>query len=122
HLILEKNNFLTELFLTMHSVDFQQLQGGYLGHSEREFSGTSHLVFYLKRDIENTFKKYLKVPENEKQEWLNKRIIIAQEYYNNILKIKYSAIEDQYLLSYQQLQHQLTCQTSFYIPEDFNFE
>ncbi|CAG8795100.1 25426_t:CDS:2 [Gigaspora margarita] len=103
-------------------MDFQQLQGGYLGHSEREFSGASHLVFYSKRDIENTFKKYLEVPKNKKQEWLNKRIMIAQEYYNNILKIKHPAIEDQYLLSHQQLQYQLTHQTSFYIPEDFNFE
>ncbi|CAG8854683.1 9111_t:CDS:1, partial [Gigaspora margarita] len=122
HLTLEDDNFLTELFLIMHSVDYQQLQRGYLDYSLYELSSVSHLVFYLKRDVENTFKKYLKVSKNEKQEWLNKRIMIAQEYYNNIIKIKYPAIEDQYLLSYQQLEHQLTRQAAFYIPEDFNFE
>ncbi|CAG8460850.1 18251_t:CDS:2 [Cetraspora pellucida] len=123
-LTLEESKFPTELLSAMHSVDYQQLQGSYLDHSVRELSVASHLVFYLKKEVESTENEYLRVPENEKQEWLKKRTTIVREYYNNILKIKHPTIEDQYLLPQQQtsLQHQLTRQPSFVIPDDFNFE
>ncbi|CAG8529266.1 13409_t:CDS:2 [Dentiscutata erythropus] len=100
------------------------LQGSYLNHSVRELSVVSHLVFYLKKEVESTENEYLRVPENEKQKWLKKRTTIVREYYNNILKIKHPTIEDQYLLPQQQtsLQHQLTRQPSFVILDDFNFE
>ncbi|CAG8762920.1 10988_t:CDS:2, partial [Racocetra persica] len=58
----------------------------------------SYLVFYLKKEVENTKNEYLRAPENEKQEWLKKRTMI------------------------QQTSLQLTHQSSFAIPNDFNFE
>ncbi|CAG8558030.1 15118_t:CDS:2 [Dentiscutata erythropus] len=102
HLTLEESDFLSELLFVMHSVDYQQLQVNYLNHSTRELSITSHFVHYLKKEVDSTKNEYLRVPENGKQEWLNKKTKIIQEYYNNILKIKHPTIEDQYLLPQQQ--------------------
>ncbi|CAG8688771.1 4169_t:CDS:2 [Dentiscutata heterogama] len=97
-LTLEESDFPSELLSAMHSVDYQQLQGNYLDHSTRKLSLTSHLVHYLKKEVDSTKNEYLRVPENGKQEWLNKRTKIIREYYNNILKIKHPTIEDRYLL------------------------
>ncbi|CAG8494786.1 2628_t:CDS:2 [Racocetra fulgida] len=99
HLTLEQeNNFPSELISTLHSVDYAQLEGSYLDYSVRELSAASHLVFYLKREVEDTFNEYLGVPANKKQEWLNKWSKVIREYYNDVLKIKHPTITDQYLI------------------------
>ncbi|CAG8720346.1 3352_t:CDS:2, partial [Racocetra fulgida] len=64
----QENNFPSELISTLHSVDYAQLEGRYLDYSVRELLAVSHLVFYLKREVEDTFNEYIGVPANEKQE------------------------------------------------------
>ncbi|CAG8480642.1 1066_t:CDS:2 [Racocetra persica] len=99
HLTLEQeNNFLSKLISTLHSVDYTQLEGSYLDYSVCELSAVSHLVFYFKRKVEDIFNEYLRIPANEKQEWLNKRSKVVREYYNDVLKIKHPTITDQYLI------------------------
>ncbi|CAG8802167.1 22298_t:CDS:2, partial [Dentiscutata erythropus] len=71
--IEEENLIPFELLLAFHSVDDAQLDGRYLDYSVREFSVSSSLVYYLKSEVYDTFDEYLKIPQNEKQEWLNNK-------------------------------------------------
>ncbi|CAG8694201.1 9137_t:CDS:2 [Dentiscutata heterogama] len=90
--IEEENRIPSELFPAFHLVDDAQLDGRYLDYSVHEFSVSSSLVHYLKSEVYDTFDEYLKIPQNEKQEWLNKKSRVVNEYYNDVLRIKHPNI------------------------------
>ncbi|CAG8744955.1 20797_t:CDS:2, partial [Racocetra persica] len=70
---LEKTNYPSELFPTIHSVDFEQLQ-----------------------EVENIYNEYTKnIPDDLKEEWLKYKSRIVQEYQDDIFKIKHPSIVGQ---------------------------
>ncbi|CAG8796788.1 14990_t:CDS:2 [Dentiscutata erythropus] len=107
--IEEENRIPSELFPAFHSVDYAQLDGRYLDYS---------VLHYLKSEVYDTFDEYLKIPQNEKQEWLNKKSRVVSEYYNDVLRIKHQNITNQYLSPEASLHShtQLTRLDAFWIP------
>ncbi|CAG8779709.1 16157_t:CDS:1, partial [Racocetra fulgida] len=93
---LEKTNYPSELFPTIHLVDFEQLQGGYTNSKLRSHPSLSHMVFFFKLDAENIYNEYTKnIPDDLKEEWLKYKSRVVQEYQDDILKIKHPSIVGQ---------------------------
>ncbi|CAG8621790.1 15105_t:CDS:2, partial [Dentiscutata erythropus] len=113
---LELTSYSSELIPALYLVDYEQLNGNYLDYSVRELKAVSYVIFYLKIEVTKTYEEYYRVSYNKKQEWLNNRTNVVQEYYNDILKIKHPSITNQYLISAPQTSDSLTRQNSFLIP------
>ncbi|CAG8669868.1 21079_t:CDS:2 [Dentiscutata erythropus] len=102
-------NLIPEMALAIDSVDFCQLQWYYLHPSLRNRPDASHILFFLRKDVDRTLKQYDQVPDDVKLEWLEVKSKSIQEFQKEVLKYKHPIITDQNIES-------ILLRSRFYIP------
>ncbi|CAG8470619.1 20634_t:CDS:2 [Gigaspora rosea] len=98
----------------IYSVDFMQLQGSYLSFNFRYDSTLSHVLFFLKKDIEMLAKKLYQIQDdNLAYNWLQEKENIVHQYQKNVLKAKHTLINDNNM-------EMMLNRATFYIPSEYS--
>ncbi|CAG8508873.1 25842_t:CDS:2 [Gigaspora rosea] len=91
----EENDPIKNLFMVIHSIDCYQLVGYYMDPSIRHSDFASHLLFFLRKDVDNALSEYKMLSKNLRSEWIEKKSNFVQEYQTRLLKMKHPLITDE---------------------------
>ncbi|CAG8637099.1 9132_t:CDS:2 [Cetraspora pellucida] len=112
---LEENDPIKNLVMAIHSVDCYQLVGYYMHPSIHHSKLSTHLLFFLRKDIDTALSEYNMLPKSLQSEWIEKKLNSVQEYQTEILKMKHPSITN------ENIQNVLENAT-FYFPENYNLQ
>ncbi|CAG8739595.1 3003_t:CDS:2, partial [Racocetra fulgida] len=110
-----ENDPKKNLFMAIHSVDSYQLVGYYMNPSIRHSNFSSHLLFFLRKDVDTALSEYNMLPENLRSEWIEKKSNFVQEYQTEILKMKHPNITDENIQN-------ILGNAPFYFQNNFNLQ
>ncbi|CAG8852610.1 13659_t:CDS:1, partial [Gigaspora margarita] len=111
----EENDPIKNLFMVIHSVDCYQLVGYYMDSSIRHSDFASHLLFFLRKDIDNTLSEYKMLPKDLQSEWIEKKLNFVQEYQTRLLKMKHPLITDESIKV-------VLRNATFYLQDNYNLQ
>ncbi|CAG8684918.1 6983_t:CDS:2 [Racocetra fulgida] len=111
----EGNDPIKNLFMVIHSVDCYQLVGYYMDPSIRHSDFASHLLFFLRKDVDNALSEYKMLPKNLRSEWIEKKSNFVQEYQISLLKMKHPLITDENI-------QVILGNATFHFQDDYNLQ
>ncbi|RIB01891.1 hypothetical protein C2G38_2050500 [Gigaspora rosea] len=111
----EGNDPIKNLFMVIHSVDCYQLVGYNMDPSIRHSDFASHLLFFLRKDVDNALSEYNMLPKNLRSEWIEKKSNFVQEYQISLLKMKHPLITDENI-------QVILGNATFHFQDDYNLQ